>query len=370
MRVGLLTYHYDSSTAAYFQSAIGTSGDTVVPLGLRSPHRGLPAEGLDLAPVADDLDVLLFIDSPGPFWPVGLENIGCPTAAYLIDTHQNLGLRLAYAPFFDHIFVAQCDHVSAVRDHGYPQAEWLPLAAEPGFAGDPFRPRPLEVAFVGQNGEPGTRRYEVLCAVAAAFKTNDFSRSYAPAEMSDLYGRAKIVINASIGGDVNMRVFEATASGALLVTDRVCNGLDRLFTEGEHFVGYHSASEANAVIARYLDDDAGRTRIASAAQQHVLAHHTYLQRWMTIRTRLTAPDQPRRALASATPAARRKAYAHVCSKLGRPDLVWRSTRPWLPRRDSPSNLEYAALGLGKMINRVVPITPRAMRTRIRKGLQH
>jgi hypothetical protein len=91
---------------------------------------------------------------------------------------------------------------------------------------------------------------------------------------------------------------------------------------------------------------------------------------MTIRTRLTAPDQPGRALASAPPAARRKAYAQVCSQLGRPDLVWRSTRPWLPRRDSPSNLEYAALGLGKMINRVVPITPRAMRARTRKWLQH
>jgi hypothetical protein len=370
MKVGLLTWHDDSSTAAYFRSAIGASGDTVVPVGLRFPHRGLPAEGLGLEPVADGLDALLFIDSPGPFWPVGLEDIGCPTAAYLIDTHQNLGLRLAYAPFFDHIFVAQRDDVPAVRDHGYPQAEWLPLAAEPGFARDPFGPRPLDVAFVGKKGEPGTPRYEVLRAVTAAFKTNDFSRSYAPAEMSDLYGRAKIVINASIGGDVNMRVFEATVSGALLVSDRLSNGLDRLFTEGEHYVGYDSASEAETVIARFLDDDAGRTGMAASGQRHALAHHTYLQRWMTIRTRLTAPEQPGRALARAAPAARRKAYAHVCSQLGRPDLVWRSTRPWLPRRDSPSNLEYAALGLGKMINRVVPITPRAMRARTRKWLQH
>jgi hypothetical protein len=370
MRVGLLTYHDDSSTAAYLRSAIGASGDTVLPLGLRSPHRGLPAEGLDLEPVVDDLDAVLFIDPPGPFWPLGLEEIGCPTAAYLIDTHHNLGLRLAFAPFFDHIFVAQRDDVSAVRDHGYPQAEWLPLAAEPGFACDPFGPRPLEVAFVGKKGEPGTRRYEVLHAVTAAFKTNDFKRSYAPAEMSDLYGRAKIVINHSSGGDVNMRVFEATVSGALLVTDRLSNGLDRLFIEGEHYVGYDSASEAETVIARFLADDVGRTGVAATGQQHVLAHHTYLQRWMTIRTRLTAPDQPRRALACAAPDARRRAYAHACSQLGRPDLVWRSTRPWLPRRDSPSNLGYTALGLGKMINRVVPITPRAMQARTRKWLQH
>jgi hypothetical protein len=370
MRVGLLTYHDDSSTAAYLRSAITGNGDTVVRLGLNWPDRSLPAEGLDVRRATDDLDALLFVDPPGPFWPVGVEEVRCPTAAYLIDTHQNLGLRLAFAPFFDHIFVAQRDDLPAVRDRGYSQAEWLPLAAEPAFRGDPTAPRPVDVAFVGKLGPRGTRRHEVIRAVTSTFDTNDASITYIPAEMSELYGRAKIVINASIAGDVNMRVFEAMVAGALLVTDRVSNGLNRLFTDGEHYVGYDSASEAKRAIARFLDDDAGRTRIAAAGQRHVLAHHTYPQRWMTIRTRLTAPHHPGRALASAAPAARRKAYAHVCSQLGRPDLVWRSTRPWLPRRDSPSNLEYTALGLGKMINRVVPITPRAMRGRTQKWLQH
>jgi Glycosyl transferases group 1 len=366
MRVGLFTYHDESSTAAYLRSAIGVYGDTVVQVGLHVPHHDLPAEERGLEAVEGELDALLFVDPPGRFWPAGLAEVGCPTAAYLIDTHQNLGLRLAYAPFFDHIFVAQRDDVPTIRTAGYRQAEWLPLAAEPAFTHDPLAPRPLDVAFVGQTGQTGTLRYEVLRAVTATFKTNDIGRRYAPAEMADLYGQAKIVINASVGGDVNMRVFEAMVSGALLVTDRVSNGLDRIFTEGEHYVGYDSFPEAEAVIARYLDDDAGRTRIAATAQQHVLAQHTYLHRWMTIRSRLTAPEQPKRALASATPAARRRAYAQVCSQLGRPDLVWHSTRPWLPRWDSPSNLRYTALALGKMINRVVPITPNAVRARTRK----
>jgi hypothetical protein len=366
MRVGLLTYHDESSTATYIRSAIQASGDDVVELGLRWPRRGVPNEEHDLGSAATTLDALLFVDPAGPFWPVGIEDVGCPTAAYLIDTHQDLGLRLAFVPFFDHIFVAQRDDVSAVRGRGYPPAEWLPLAAEPRFAGDPLAARPLDIAFVGQPGLPGSLRHEVLRAITSTFNVNDLWQRYTPTEMADLYGRAKIVVNASIGGDVNMRVFEATAAGALLVTDRVANGLDQLLTEGEHYVGYTSASEAIEAIAHYIGDEVTRRHIAAAAQQHVLANHTYLHRWHAVRARLTVPDVPRRALAGSSPAARRQAYAHVCARLGRPDLVWTSTRPWLPRRDSPSNLAHTAVALGRRTNQIVPVTPRAIRARTRQ----
>jgi hypothetical protein len=163
-----------------------------------------------------------------------------------------------------------------------------------------------------------------------------------------------------------MRLFEATAAGALLVTDRVANGLDQLFTEWEHYVGYDSISEAVETIALYLVDDALRTRIAAAAQEHVLAHHTYLDRWRTIRSRLTAPEQPQRVLASSSPAVRRRAYAHVCALIGRPDLAWRSTRPWLPHWDSLLNLGSTAAAIGRRTNQVVPFTPRAINARSRR----
>jgi hypothetical protein len=367
MRVGLLTYHDESSTATYIRSAIQASGDDVVELGLRWPRRGLPNEEHDLGSAATTLDALLFVDPAGPFWPAGIEDIGCPTAAYLIDTHQDLGLRLAFAPFFDHIFVAQRDDVAAVRERGYPEAAWLPLAAEPRFAGDPLAARPLDVAFVGQPGLPGSLRHEVLRAIASAFNANDVRQRYTPTEMADLYGRAKIVVNASLRGDVNMRVFEATVAGALLVTDRVSNGLDQILTENDQYVGYDSAAEAVATIRRCLDDDDTRVRVAASAQRHVLAHHTYMHRWISIRDRLISAGEQRRALLSASPAARREAYARVYDRLGRPDLVWRSTRPWLPRRDSLSNLRHVAMALGRLTNRVVPVTPRAVRARMQQA---
>jgi hypothetical protein len=350
--VGLFTRHDETSTASYIRAAIANAGDRV----------GL-VDGTSAT--VPGVDLLLFVEPPPPCWPIGLERLACPTAAYLIDTHQDLGLRLTYAPFFDEIFVAQHDDVARVRAAGYPHAQWLPLAADRSAVRDPKQARPLDVAFVGKLGDPGTSRYGVLEAVAMSFRTNDIRRQYRPSEMRDVYGTAKIVVNASIAGDVNMRVFEAMASGALLVTDRIANGLDQLFTEGEHYVGYGSANEAREAIARSLADDRERIRIASAAQRLVLTQHTYDDRWLTVRARMTNSNHATRALASASVEERRRAYAQVCARLGRPAQLLRATKPWTPRGDSASNLFYTAVALGRRTNRVVPLTPRAIRARAR-----
>src|SRR6516162_9516816 len=56
LKVGLLTYHDDSSTAAYLRSAMEACGDVVMRLGLHSPDRGLPIQGPDVLDAARGLD--------------------------------------------------------------------------------------------------------------------------------------------------------------------------------------------------------------------------------------------------------------------------------------------------------------------------
>src|SRR5207244_6729102 len=63
----------------------------------------------------------------------------------------------------------------------------------------------------------------------------------------------------------NMRLFEATGCGALLITDAKRN-LGDLFQPGVEVVAYHDEDEAVALVERYLDDDAARARIAAAGQ--------------------------------------------------------------------------------------------------------
>lgn len=75
----------------------------------------------------------------------------------------------------------------------------------------------------------------------------------------------------------NMRLFEATGCGALLLTDAKRN-LNDLFHEGVEVLAYRDETEAAALVEQYLADDAARERIACAGQQRTHREHTYAQR--------------------------------------------------------------------------------------------
>lgn len=92
---------------------------------------------------------------------------------------------------------------------------------------------------------------------------------------------SKITINRHI--DVaednanNMRLFEATGCGALLITDAKRN-LDDLFRVGVEVVTYRDENEAAALVEQYLADEPARERIARAGQQRTWQEHTYAHR--------------------------------------------------------------------------------------------
>ena len=220
------------------------------------------------------VDLLLVID---PFFGgiQFLPELDCPTAVVLIDTHRDLVTRAMFSRFFDHVLVAQQSDVSRIIGDGHPSVQWLPLGGDPQVHFVPDLMRDIDVGFVGKLGEPGTERNTVLTTILNRFLTNEIGPFYSPTKMGEIYSRSKIVFNKSIGGDVNMRVFEAWASGALLVTDRIGNGLEDLATEGVHYVGYDSVEEAIAEIERYLADHTARTQIAEAGQALLLERHTY-----------------------------------------------------------------------------------------------
>lgn len=100
-------------------------------------------------------------------------------------------------------------------------------------------------------------------------------------EMYQLLRRSKMTLNHHIGvaGTYanNMRLFEATGVGTLLVTDWKQN-LPELFEPGTEVVTYRSAEECSEVVRYYLEHDDERETIARAGQQRTLRDHTYLQR--------------------------------------------------------------------------------------------
>lgn len=100
----------------------------------------------------------------------------------------------------------------------------------------------------------------------------------------DMYralARSRITVNRHIdvaeGNANNMRLYEATGMGALLLTDRKAN-LGELFEVGKEVVAYSSPEEATELIHYYIRHPEEATAIAQAGQQRTLREHTYQRR--------------------------------------------------------------------------------------------
>jgi spore maturation protein CgeB len=99
---------------------------------------------------------------------------------------------------------------------------------------------------------------------------------------------SQIVVNAHSdvagGYSNNMRLFEATGLGALLITEESEN-IENLFAPGTEVVTYGSAAELVRKVRYYRDRPDERRRIAAAGQARTLSEHTYEHR-MPVLSRL------------------------------------------------------------------------------------
>lgn len=100
-------------------------------------------------------------------------------------------------------------------------------------------------------------------------------------EMYRALARSRITLNRHINvaenNANNMRLYEATGTGTLLITDRKDN-LGELFEIDKEIVAYSSPEEAAELINYYLEHPTEAQAIAAAGQQRTLAEHTYYQR--------------------------------------------------------------------------------------------
>ncbi len=100
-------------------------------------------------------------------------------------------------------------------------------------------------------------------------------------EMYDVLFKSRITLNSHVdvaqGYAGNIRLFEATGSGALLITDWKKN-LQEMFEAGTEILAYRSADECRDLVEYYLSHDAERQAIAGAGQRRTLREHTYYQR--------------------------------------------------------------------------------------------
>ncbi len=177
------------------------------------------------------------------------------------------------------------------------RAEHIPLAIQSSRVPTALRKledRSIEVSFVGSIGRhhkgsnnllrliareiPGFRIY--TSSSKRKLKRLGLLANYAGpawgARMMEIYSDSKIVVNRHIGmakgHAVNFRMFEATAAGAVLLTDEAPN-LPELFSPGQEVETYADANAAVMKIKYLLGNPEAAQKIAQAGREAVITRH-------------------------------------------------------------------------------------------------
>jgi len=211
--------------------------------------------------------------------------IACPIAAGM--TFNEYDLVLSSFPHF----------VDRFRREGL-QSEHFKLGFGPRVREHLVQGKHYPVVFVGSLSASHQGRTKFLERIAAAVPLDVWgpgaetlhsdsplrARHHGEAWALDMYRvlhQADLVLNHHIdlAEDYanNMRLYEATGVGSLLVTDWKKN-LDRIFEPGREVVPYHDADEAIELIKYYLDHPDEQKQIAAGGQQRTLREHTYSER--------------------------------------------------------------------------------------------
>lgn len=346
----LLAYRKtDTNPGKYLEEALRRSGAEVT----------VETASLNFAAVDPATDFILFVEGPYPAIDVHGETPPMPVLYWFHhgEHHLHANLRLADRYRADAVLMA----------HSWHLAHWIPAPVHRFPFGIPvellrgekaLRDRRYDVAMVGAklwDGGPYGRRQQIVAELEAALPNDrlGFAENVTAQEMAALYEEARIIPNE--GGTrhfpVTMRVFEAIAARAVLLTDDL-PGTDLLFRPGEHYLT--SSEDIVTQVKELLDDPDGMQRMADAALQHARGRHTYDHRVDELfEIAASTPKRQIPALPRRSPLAEvidRDAEVQRVAQIGAPYL-WEEldsrqvfdARALAPHRLAPAKMETVAI---------------------------
>ena len=213
-------------------------------------------------------DALIVHDDSAPLHISGLNTSSIPSIYYSVDTHHHAALHKYLAHMFDVTLVAQKDYLS-LFDAANTSVQWMPLWASRTV--EASMQKQHQAVFVGTMdatlNPDRVRFFDALREKAPLLCTQG--------EWWRVFPFAEIVVNQTVKGDLNFRVFEAMMCGACLLTERSSNGLLDLFKPDEHLLLYdHGDVEGAArAISSALANPARMRAIAEAGRNEILRAH-------------------------------------------------------------------------------------------------
>jgi hypothetical protein len=287
--MGLFFIHGEGHVEHWMARALAAESE-LRELTLDRALRGSPKTNPSLSNLlaGETVSSSLVIHCTDRFLPAGLEVSQFPTACWLVDVFVGTNSSLRWAMLFDYVFIAHPRFVATFRSAGHPNVYSLPLAAPPTFFGSSRddTDRHFDVGWVGRSKGPlFTSRARILPRLARRFHMNEWQMWRSYEETANIFQHSKIVVNVSRDDypcDANMRVFEAMAAGALLITRIPTELIDLGFCEGEHFVGYRDEADLEDIVSDFLARRADRLAIAANGCQLVRQKHMYEHRALSI----------------------------------------------------------------------------------------
>ncbi len=226
---------------------------------------------LELQGITGPFDlVVVFTESAFGNLPVNVGAFDCPSVFYAGDTHWGHAvikrmMDYAVGGKFDYLMTTyNRQHLHWYKQVGIKQLAWIPaLAAE--HHPQPFRAqKENRIAFSGQTTQGLHARRARLIESLKENGLPVYAQSSTRSEAAALYNSSLMSFNASMNGDLNLRVFEVMSAGGCLLTDRLAPeaGQELLFEEGRDYLGYSSEQELLEVARCCLADPEKALRMA------------------------------------------------------------------------------------------------------------
>jgi len=258
---------------------------------LLEPLRDMGHETLCLDPPPDgDLDLPQALERAGfvpdlvvdrehlrrRFLVQGLDGIDCPVAYWSLDTHLNFFWQRRLAPLYDLVLTTQPAWVEPLRQAGAPRTDSLtwPAASIPW---TPWAERSETAVFIGRLSAQRPARTEMvrLLERGHGLRLHD---DVPLSRIGDVYRNARLVPNETIAGEVNLRLFEAAASGCLPLSPSLARDQEEYFAPGREFLPYGNAPELLELL-RWCEAEPGKAEtMGRRAWERCQAEHLPVHR--------------------------------------------------------------------------------------------
>ena len=253
----LINYKYEFypfTTASYFEMAAKALGHKI----FRITDNFDPAE-IDFVLNVESIDNIIRLPNK-------------PCLYYEIDNHIIEGRHRHFYDQVDLVLLAQPRFAEFYKDY---KTAILPLACWPEVHKPYYNESIIyDIGFIGNDTYPYRRKLlEMLEANFRVLRTT--SKPGEP--YSRLLNQCKLTFNCAMRYDVNMRFFEAIASGRMLLTD--CLPEQNAFAkDGEHYVSYNCEEGLFEKVKYYLEHTKEREEIAHRGVLHIHKNHSYSNR--------------------------------------------------------------------------------------------